>query len=80
MAYVDFNKCRMCTKCVDECPTGALVKVNFPIKKAKPAAYVAPQADAPVVAPKAEAPVAAPQAEAPVAVPQAETSEVKKED
>ena len=71
VAYVDFNKCRMCTKCVDECPTGALVKVNFPIKKAKPAAYVAPQADAPV---------AAPQAEAPVAVPQAETSEVKKED
>src|SRR5574344_2729139 len=71
VAYVDFNKCRMCTKCVDECPTGALVKVNFPIKKAKPAAYVAPQVDDPV---------AAPQAEAPVAVPQAETSEVKKED
>ena len=22
-----------CTKCVDECPTGALVKVNFPVKK-----------------------------------------------
>ena len=33
VAYVDFNKCRMCTKCVDECPTGALVKVNFPVKK-----------------------------------------------
>ena len=28
----------MCTKCVDECPTGAIVKVNFPVKKAKPAA------------------------------------------
>ena len=37
VAYVDFNKCRMCTKCVDECPTGALVKVNFPVKKVKPA-------------------------------------------
>ena len=48
VAYVDFNKCRMCTKCVDECPTGALVKVNFPVKKAKPAAEV------PVAAPKAE--------------------------
>lgn len=35
LAYVDFNKCRMCTKCVDECPTGALVKVNFPVKKAR---------------------------------------------
>ena len=33
VAYVDFNKCRMCTKCVDECPTGALVKVNIPVKK-----------------------------------------------
>ena len=71
VAYVDFNKCRMCTKCVDECPTGALVKVNFSIKKAKPAADIAPQAETPVAAPKAEAPIAAPQAEA---------SEVKKED
>ena len=33
VAYIDFNKCRMCTKCVDECPTGAIVKVNFPVKK-----------------------------------------------
>lgn len=48
VAYVDFNKCRMCTKCVDECPTGALVKVNFPVKKAKPAAEAAPKAEAPV--------------------------------
>ena len=38
VSYIDFNKCRMCTKCVDECPTGAIVKVNFPVKKAKPAA------------------------------------------
>ena len=28
----------MCTKCVDECPTGALVKVNFPVRKPKPEA------------------------------------------
>jgi electron transport complex protein RnfB len=33
LAYIDYNKCRMCTKCVDECPSGAIVKVNFPIKK-----------------------------------------------
>ncbi len=35
LAYVDFNKCCLCTKCVDECPTGALVKVNFPVKKVR---------------------------------------------
>lgn len=33
LSYIDPNKCRLCTKCVDECPTGAIVKVNFPIKK-----------------------------------------------
>lgn len=38
VAYIDFNKCRMCTKCVEECPTGALVKVNFPVRKPKPEA------------------------------------------
>lgn len=36
LSYIDFNKCRMCTKCVDECPTGAIVKVNFPVRKPKP--------------------------------------------
>ena len=47
VAYIDFNKCRMCTKCVDECPTGALVKVNFPVRKPKPeAAPAAPTAEA----------------------------------
>lgn len=37
LSYIDFNKCRMCTKCVDECPTGAIVKVNFPVRKPRPA-------------------------------------------
>ncbi len=35
LSYIDFNKCRLCTKCVDECPTGAIVKVNFPVRKPK---------------------------------------------
>ncbi len=56
LSYIDFNKCRMCTKCVDECPTGAIVKVNFPVKKAKPATET--PAAAPVAAPT-EAPKAA---------------------
>ena len=33
LSYIDYNKCRMCTKCVDECPTGAIVKINFPVRK-----------------------------------------------
>lgn len=36
LSYIDFNKCRLCTKCVDACPTGAIVKVNFPVRKPKP--------------------------------------------
>ena len=42
VSYIDPNKCRMCTKCVDECPTGAIVKVGFPVRKPKPAAEAAP--------------------------------------
>lgn len=35
VCYIDYNKCRLCTKCVDECPTGGIVKVNFPVKVKK---------------------------------------------
>ncbi len=56
LAYIDADKCRLCTKCVDECPTGAIHKFNFPVKKASAAA---PAAGAPAAksaaAPKAEA-------------------------
>ena len=34
LAYIDFTKCKLCRKCVGECPTGAIVEVNFPPKKA----------------------------------------------
>lgn len=30
LAYIDFNLCRLCRKCVAECPTGAIHDVNFP--------------------------------------------------
>ena len=43
LSYIDYNKCRLCTKCVDECPTGAIVKVNFPVRKPKPAVEAAPE-------------------------------------
>ncbi|HAT61705.1 MAG TPA: ferredoxin [Prevotella sp.] len=35
LSYIDYNKCRMCTKCIYECPTGAIVKMNFPVCKQK---------------------------------------------
>ncbi|MDR0954936.1 MAG: Fe-S cluster domain-containing protein [Rikenellaceae bacterium] len=35
LAYIDPNKCRLCRKCVSECPTGAIREVNFPPAKPK---------------------------------------------
>lgn len=35
LAYIDYNKCKMCRKCVEECPTGAIVAVNFPPRPPK---------------------------------------------
>ena len=50
LAYIDFTKCKLCKKCVAECPTGAAVAVGFPVKPAsKPAAQ-------PAVQPAAETP------------------------
>ena len=33
LAYIDFEKCRLCRKCVDECPQHTIQAVNFPLKK-----------------------------------------------
>ncbi len=38
LAYIDFQKCKLCRKCVEECPTGAIWAVNFPPPKPKKAA------------------------------------------
>lgn len=63
VAYIDFTKCKMCRKCVTECPTGAIKDVNFPTPAVKVAKPVTPVAEKPV----AEKPVAAtPVAEKPV--------------
>ena len=43
LAYIDYNKCRLCRKCEDQCPTGAIHAVNFPARKAKVAEQPAVQ-------------------------------------
>lgn len=35
LAYIDYTKCKLCKKCVAECPTGAIHAVNFPVIKKK---------------------------------------------
>ncbi len=36
LAYIDFDKCRLCRKCVEVCPTSAIWEVNFKPRKPKP--------------------------------------------
>lgn len=36
LSYIDPDKCRLCRKCVEVCPTNAIVAINFPAPKAKP--------------------------------------------
>lgn len=35
VAYIDYNKCKLCRKCVVECPTGGIHEVNFPPRPPK---------------------------------------------
>lgn len=35
LAYIDFNKCTLCRKCVIVCPTNAIHELNFPPRKVK---------------------------------------------
>ena len=36
VCYIDHEKCRLCRKCVEACPTKAIHAVNFPAPKPKP--------------------------------------------
>ena len=42
VSYIDADKCRLCRKCVDACPTKAIHAVNFPAPKPKPEVPEAP--------------------------------------
>jgi electron transport complex protein RnfB len=35
LAYIDASRCTFCRKCVSECPTGAILELNFPPRKPK---------------------------------------------
>ncbi|RLD86899.1 MAG: ferredoxin, partial [Bacteroidetes bacterium] len=35
LAYIDFEKCTLCRKCVEVCPTDAIWEVNFKPRKPK---------------------------------------------
>lgn len=37
VAFIDSEKCKLCRKCASECPTGAIVELNFPPRKEKEA-------------------------------------------
>lgn len=35
LAYIDADKCKLCRKCVVECPTNAIIEIGFPPRKEK---------------------------------------------
>lgn len=73
VAYIDFEKCKLCRKCVVECPTGAIHDVNFPAPAVKPA----PKPTAAPVTTKPAEGTQAKTAAAPAAVKPAGTATVK---
>ena len=36
LSYIDPDMCKLCRKCVDVCPTNAILEINFPPKKERP--------------------------------------------
>ncbi len=53
LAHIDPDKCKMCLKCVEACPRGAIKAFNFPPRKPRTEALAAPaEAKAPQVEPQ----------------------------
>ena len=42
LAYINFDNCKLCRKCVEVCPTEAIWEVNFKPRKSKPVAEAKP--------------------------------------
>ncbi len=42
LAFIDSSKCKMCRKCVAECPTGAIIELNFPVREQTEASRLEP--------------------------------------
>ena len=42
LAYIDAAKCTFCRKCAVECPTNAILEINFPPRKTKPEVQAEP--------------------------------------
>ncbi len=62
LAHIDAEKCKMCRKCEEACPRGAIAALNFPPRKPKPEAPTAAPAPKPeATAAPAVKPEAAPQ-------------------
>jgi Na+-translocating ferredoxin:NAD+ oxidoreductase subunit B len=40
LAYIDAEKCKLCRKCAPECPTGAILEINFPLRKSRETAEI----------------------------------------
>ena len=35
LAFIDSEKCKLCRKCVEECPTNSILEIGFPPRKIK---------------------------------------------
>ncbi|MBR3399349.1 MAG: Fe-S cluster domain-containing protein [Prevotella sp.] len=76
LSYINPDKCRLCKKCVEACPTHAIKAVNFPAPKPKPAVVAKTEVEA-ANSPK-ETQATAPKEEA--VAPQEQTITKEKED
>ena len=56
LAYIDYEKCKLCRKCVPVCPTNAIHELHFPPRKPRPEKVEKkPETPAPVPAEKVKA-------------------------